>query len=355
MDQAYKFKIKCEFTDQKLRDLLSEMQGNQPIDSELEYYSKVVTEKNGKTALSVEMLQTPEEIDYEAHDDEDEDNKNTLFLIDDVAFQHVTDETTSDYVGIDGQSEADALLLESSEERLDEHVANESVNGDSVNEENVNEENVNNENFNDQQVDKDHEQLTYETIIEEDTFEYDEESAVSIKTEGDQRVIIIHMENYETEQLEDEEDGQEEDEEEEQEQESKDLKSSCEESNEGYIEIEEIQYSSDVDDAPKETPKDTEEPRVSSTTSTQQRNKMFVCDTCNESFSVFSLFNSHKKSHGKQRYQCPICNRWFSKRYHLKNHQVVHVAQKQFNCTKCEKRYTNQGKCSLKEKILNNT
>lgn len=345
LDQAYKFKIKCEFTDQKLRDLLSEMQGQiQPIVQESEYYQEAVLEKHGKPTMTecAEVLQTPEEIDYVAQDEEDEDNKDTVFLIDDVEFQHVTDENSTHYVGIDGQSAADALILESSVERLDEHIADESVNDD------CHEENVNI----DQHVDKDSEHLTYETIMEEETFEYDEELPGIVKTEGEENVIVIHVENYDAEQVEREENDEQEEEEEveeeeEQELDSKDLKSNCEESNEGYIEIEEILYS-DMEDGK------TEEPRVSSTTSTQQRNKMFVCDTCNESFSVFSLFNSHKKSHGKHRYQCPICNRWFSKRYHLKNHQVVHENQKQFNCTKCEKRYTNQGNLDRHVRVFHN-
>lgn len=321
LDQAYKFKIKCEFTDQKLRDLLT------------------MTECS-------EMMQAREEIEYV--DDEDGDNKDNLFLIDEVEFQPVTDETTADYVDIDIQSDADALLLESSVERLDDHINNESIADESINSESGNDENVNNE-PNDQHVNKDNEQLTYETLMEE-TFEYDEDLPGSVKTEGEENIIVIHLENDDAEQInvEDEDDSQEEKEEDEPEH-SEDPMSNCEE----YIEIEEIQYSSEVDDA-IETPKDTEEPRVSSTTSTQQRNKMFVCDTCNESFSVFSLFNSHKKSHGKQRYQCPICNRWFSKRYHLKNHQVVHENQKQFNCTKCEKRYTNQGNLDRHVRVFHN-
>lgn len=360
MDQAYKFKIRCEFTDQKLRDLLSELQVHvHPIDSQPDYPS-VGTEEFNKPTTSeyTEILQTLEEIEYEATDEEGEDNKDNLFLIDDVEFQPVTDEATTEYVGIDGQSHADALLLESSVERLDDHCANESIADESANDESINDENLKNES-NDQHVDKDNGQLTYETLIEDETFEYDEDLPVSLKTENDDNVIVIHLENYEAEQLEDEDENEleeeprEEQEREEQEQESKDPKGDCEESNEEYIEIEEMQYSSEVDDM-KETPKDTDEPRVSSTTSTQQRNKMFVCDTCNESFSVFSLFNSHKKSHGKQRYQCPICNRWFSKRYHLKNHQVVHENQKQFNCTKCEKRYTNQGNLDRHVRVFHN-
>lgn len=69
----------------------------------------------------------------------------------------------------------------------------------------------------------------------------------------------------------------------------------------------------------------------------------FHCDTCGAPFERYNDLNEHKKTHGKKRYQCPTCSRWFSKKYHMKNHQTIHLNQKLFACSLCTKKYTNQG------------
>lgn len=71
--------------------------------------------------------------------------------------------------------------------------------------------------------------------------------------------------------------------------------------------------------------------------------KQFTCDTCGEIFDVFSEFNSHKRSHGQFRYQCKICQKWFSKRYYLKMHENLHLGFKSHKCNVCGKVYTSQG------------
>lgn len=71
--------------------------------------------------------------------------------------------------------------------------------------------------------------------------------------------------------------------------------------------------------------------------------KQFQCDTCGQQFSFFSQFNLHKKSHGRFRYQCKICQNWFSKRYYLRTHERLHLGAKEFKCDTCGKMYTNQG------------
>ena len=71
--------------------------------------------------------------------------------------------------------------------------------------------------------------------------------------------------------------------------------------------------------------------------------KSYKCDTCGEEFDNFVDFNGHKKAHGDRRYQCLTCQRWFSKRYHLKNHISIHSREKLFKCDMCAREYTNRG------------
>lgn len=42
-------------------------------------------------------------------------------------------------------------------------------------------------------------------------------------------------------------------------------------------------------------------------------------------------------------YPCPTCNRIFKKRYRLKNHQKTHTGIKSYACSLCSNKYTNQG------------
>lgn len=52
-----------------------------------------------------------------------------------------------------------------------------------------------------------------------------------------------------------------------------------------------------------------------------------VCDSIPEEYS----------------HQCPTYNRTFKKRYHLKNHQKTHTGLKSHACSLCSNKYTNQG------------
>ncbi|XP_031627727.1 zinc finger protein 569-like, partial [Contarinia nasturtii] len=68
----------------------------------------------------------------------------------------------------------------------------------------------------------------------------------------------------------------------------------------------------------------------------------FKCDTCGETFDIHSEYNKHKKTHGKNRYQCLLCNKWFAKRYLLNAHHKTHSGTKNYECSMCQKRYTSQ-------------
>lgn len=82
--------------------------------------------------------------------------------------------------------------------------------------------------------------------------------------------------------------------------------------------------------------------------------KTYKCETCSEEFHNYNDFNTHKKTHGNQRFQCDICQRWFSKRYHLKNHQIIHNGTKNYDCQLCTKKYTNHGNLDRHVRVFHN-
>lgn len=68
----------------------------------------------------------------------------------------------------------------------------------------------------------------------------------------------------------------------------------------------------------------------------------YKCDTCSETFYIHSEYTQHTKTHGKHRFQCLICNRWFAQRYLLNAHQKIHTGAKNYECSICRKRFTTQ-------------
>lgn len=83
----------------------------------------------------------------------------------------------------------------------------------------------------------------------------------------------------------------------------------------------------------------------------------FECDRCNASFQSPQALRKHTTStHDtpKKRFTCDICDRWFSMRFHLKNHMATHEGQKNFECTSCSKRYTNQGNLDRHVRVFHN-
>lgn len=93
---------------------------------------------------------------------------------------------------------------------------------------------------------------------------------------------------------------------------------------------------------------------TSPTTFRRKSTKEFKCDTCEATFTVYSEFHLHNKSHGRKRYQCTTCDRWFWKRYHLKNHQKIHALDKPFQCEMCSNKYTNQGNLDRHIRVFHN-
>lgn len=71
--------------------------------------------------------------------------------------------------------------------------------------------------------------------------------------------------------------------------------------------------------------------------------KSFMCATCNTAFDSKAVLNVHVKAHGTNRYPCPICGKWFKRRYHMVSHTLIHKGlTKSFACKLCDKSYTSQ-------------
>ncbi|XP_062533596.1 gastrula zinc finger protein XlCGF57.1-like [Armigeres subalbatus] len=70
-----------------------------------------------------------------------------------------------------------------------------------------------------------------------------------------------------------------------------------------------------------------------------EKDKHFYCDTCGSGFEKCTDLYQHIKSHGKARYQCKECDRWFSRRAHLQSHEVIHTGERNFHCHRCPSAY----------------
>lgn len=66
----------------------------------------------------------------------------------------------------------------------------------------------------------------------------------------------------------------------------------------------------------------------------------YKCGTCSETFSIHSDYRKHLRSHGKNRFQCLVCSKWFEMRYLLNAHQKTHSGAKNHECSLCQKRFT---------------
>lgn len=80
----------------------------------------------------------------------------------------------------------------------------------------------------------------------------------------------------------------------------------------------------------------------SDNSSTPKNKRSLTCDTCGTIFYIHAEYNKHIKTHGKNRFQCVTCKKWFAKRYLLNAHQKTHSGVKNYECQLCQKRYTSQ-------------
>ncbi len=66
----------------------------------------------------------------------------------------------------------------------------------------------------------------------------------------------------------------------------------------------------------------------------------FACDSCGKCFTSRQSVYAHIQRHIGQKVLCNICGKCFSNRNNLtKHHKTVHLKEKNYQCSTCEKRY----------------
>lgn len=347
MDSAYKFKIQCEYTDQKFRDVLQQMANSltfaietDPIKIETPFIvnDSLISQAQStteKTPSGVEHNKSPVEnevivddyssIDHLIEECDDGELEPSIIIeeshcdnLSDISPMFVNSLGPNDeIVNVGEQNDEISYVeveynLQTDNDRSESYLNNvEKINivEDHLNDNYLVENEANSEQAYEHQVELENEEIDYEEEAknEEMISEYDDDDTDTIE--------YNHAES-EDEQLD--------------ESENEKLDAS---------EDEKVVSSTSVPSAPtksrsKRKPNDSRSP---------PKANRFKCDTCGEPFENFTKFNEHKKTHGGKRYQCGTCGKWFSKRYHMKNHAQIHLGEKNFECPTCLKKYTNQG------------
>lgn len=66
----------------------------------------------------------------------------------------------------------------------------------------------------------------------------------------------------------------------------------------------------------------------------------FICNLCNGTFRSRTSVYDHIRQHSGQKFLCNICGRFLSSRNNLtKHYRTVHLKEKNYQCSACEKRY----------------
>ncbi|KAK1900545.1 Zinc finger protein 227 [Dissostichus eleginoides] len=75
---------------------------------------------------------------------------------------------------------------------------------------------------------------------------------------------------------------------------------------------------------------------------THQEQRPFSCDQCPRRFRNTETFEYHLLRHEERKYatlKCPLCEKMFKTQMHLKTHQMVHTDTRPFTCSTCEKAF----------------
>uniref|UniRef100_A0A8C7NQG6 C2H2-type domain-containing protein n=1 Tax=Oncorhynchus mykiss TaxID=8022 RepID=A0A8C7NQG6_ONCMY len=92
--------------------------------------------------------------------------------------------------------------------------------------------------------------------------------------------------------------------------------------------------------------------RGGGTTSSNSKEKRFLCMFCNKGFSSPQKVKIHQRVHtGEKPFSCTQCQMRFAQAGHLKRHQMVHTGEKPYNCPQCEKRFSRQEQLKMHLKV----
>nr|XP_032642528.1 zinc finger protein 282-like [Chelonoidis abingdonii] len=76
--------------------------------------------------------------------------------------------------------------------------------------------------------------------------------------------------------------------------------------------------------------------------------RLFACTECGKNFQLKVSLTKHQRSHGKEKpYECSQCEKSFICHSWLIRHQMIHSGERPYKCTKCDKSY------SRKDYLLN--
>ena len=74
--------------------------------------------------------------------------------------------------------------------------------------------------------------------------------------------------------------------------------------------------------------------------STGNREKVFVCQTCDRSFGYKHVLQNHERTHtGEKPFECRECHKRFTRDHHLKTHMRLHTGEKPYHCSHCDRQF----------------